>query len=287
MWTAVVEIVAPRDKGVATRVALAESDPAAYVKKHAKELRARGITKPVQRLPLVALLDGLEVIKRVALVDHRAAPEDVAWLLLGLRGTPKLPMACAKGIDDDDERPVDEILSVAAAAAKAKGLALVNMDTESDQYAIVVVPKDAAARLARAISLAGGRGAVITVKRAPDRTKGKKKTTAASRGPARAGTAMEIWPDASKDAPGTWRYFVRREDSRSLCTVFYPIAYDVHAGPLGGSSRSEKLTFESRTACTTAYLAYLGELERGGWEQLEAAEHQKASLGARASKKKR
>ncbi len=55
------ELLAPGVRAVAERVALAVEDPAAYVKKHARELGERGVTKPIPRLPLVALLDGIFV----------------------------------------------------------------------------------------------------------------------------------------------------------------------------------------------------------------------------------
>lgn len=266
-----VSKLAPDDAKAAARVALADDDASAYVAKHAKQLAERGITKPVPRLPFVALLDALEAGKRVALIDHRAAPADVVRAL-GTLKAPKATAGWAQHIVKNDDLDVETVLAAAAAAWEPKGIVLVNLDTTSDQLAIAAVPRDALAGIQEAAKQAKLRIAVVEAAAPPA------EAPAAAESPAR---AMETWPDATQDPPGTWRYFLLLEQKRSLCLVKYPVAYDVHASTLRGDSKPEKKAFASAAACTAAYLAHLAQLRADGWQQFDADEHAKALRAAR------
>jgi hypothetical protein len=267
-----VSVLAPGDTKAAARVTLAEEKPDAYVAKYTKDLAERGITKPVPNLAFVALLDALAAGKRVALIDHRAAPEDVLFALKPLKAPAKPTPGWARGIDPDDDRDPETVIAAAAHGYEARGVALLNLDTTSDQLAIVAVASDAVAAVKSAAKAAGVAIALIKPKplQAP--------APAARETPAR---AMETWPSAAEDPPGTWRYFLQLDEKRSLCLVKYVTAYDVHAHPLGSESTRDKRGFPDAATCTAAYLTHIEQLRADGWQQYEADEHAKALRGAR------
>ncbi len=83
-------LLAPGDAKVAAAVALATTDPTAYLAKYAARLRERAIDRVRPDLAWIALIDALGLAKRLAEIDHRAAYEDVTFAINRLASLPKL-----------------------------------------------------------------------------------------------------------------------------------------------------------------------------------------------------
>src|SRR3954467_8984844 len=60
-------LLSEEDEALSADVVQSVMDPVAYVCTHAKKLRLRGISKPIDGLPWIALIDGLE--KRGKLIE--------------------------------------------------------------------------------------------------------------------------------------------------------------------------------------------------------------------------
>lgn len=116
----------------------------AYVADHAQTLALRGITKPFARLYVVALADALLKLGVAVELDWNAGAEaahaGVAGLLATLPGDFALP-------------ETNPSLNTAAAVAQlrqrlaAKGLALMNLDIDSDAYVLLLIKKTAAGEI--------------------------------------------------------------------------------------------------------------------------------------------
>jgi hypothetical protein len=147
---AIAELIAPEETEVGDAVALAYDDPAAYVKRRAKQLGERGIVRPMKELPWIALVDELERVKRLASVDWKTSTEDLVWSLGKLVSLPKRAgrWAWAKRREDLDERDLVEVLEIVGERlAKEERLQLAHLDTGADEYELVVVDVTRAKRL--------------------------------------------------------------------------------------------------------------------------------------------
>ena len=262
------------DQALAKRVALALSDPKAFVARHAKTLAARGVSKPVPRLPLLVVLDGLEARKRVALIDWKTRAEDVVFALSRLRAPVKIDGGWMDAFDEDalDDLSTERVLQ-AIAAQLAPAVTMVNLDTESDQLAIVLVESADARAVLAGMRAVGHAAAAVKPKPLA------KPKPAAKRGGATPGTAMASWPRCDADAPNTWRYFVHREKLRSLCTRKWESAFEVMEAPAWSTSGSmDRREHASDAACRRAYVSHYASLEKDGWSQFSAEEHAKELL---------
>lgn len=278
------DLLSDGDALLRARLELVSRDPKRYVHEHARELGQRGVTKPIPRLPLIALLDGLDEAKRVALIDWKSPAEDVEHGLKGIR--PRMPFdwKWTKAFDEDDldDISTERVLRAAAAHAPPEK-ALINLDTTSDQFAIVVVDARHTRRIVGAMRSLGHPAAVITPK-ALGAPKPAKKSAGKS---AARGTPLAAWPDCSTDPFGTWRFFTNRETLRSTFTTKYGTAFDVMEGPSWSTDgKRDKRTFGDPALCTAAYVAFYRELKQGGWLQLTAEEHAKEVRSNAAAKKK-
>jgi hypothetical protein len=139
---------------VAGEVALAASDPARYRKKYAKRLADVVADVRARDLPLVALVEALAARGVLAEVDWKeAASEVLGWLeeIGGAAGRRALKAAHEWWLDD---RPTDEALVFFARLLEKDRLALVQIDKDSDSFALMIVP---AARVAKLERLGGAR----------------------------------------------------------------------------------------------------------------------------------
>jgi hypothetical protein len=279
-WLRLAELLAAGDDALRERLALAVTDPALYVQTHARELEERGVTKPIARLPLIALLDGLDAAKRVALLDWKSPAEDVQDELRALRPRVKIDWAWMKGFEEDelDDISTTRLLQAVAAHAPPK-IALVNLDTSSDQLAIAFVETSRVRPIITAMKAVGHPAEAIAAKAvAPP----KRSTKIPRRG-----TPLTSWPKCEKDAFGTWRYFMNRKTLRSLYLIKYTTAFDVMLGPSWSTNmKTEKRVSSTAARCTAAYVAFYAQLQRDGWLQL-TAEEQAKEVRANAAAKKR
>jgi len=143
---------------VAREVELAERDPAGYVRRFAKRLGDRDISKPVRQLPWIALVDGLIAARSGAEIDHR---ELVAKWLAELRRV--VPEAVRRALPSRKELEAlspatnDVLLDVVSDRLAEKGWVLVEIDLKHDAYPVAPVRARDAQALVKAARAAGGR----------------------------------------------------------------------------------------------------------------------------------
>lgn len=273
-WRKIVDLLAVGDRVLGERIGDALSDPKAFVARHAKALALRGVSKPTPRLPLLVLLDGLEAKKRVALIDWKSPAEDVVFALSRLRSPVKVDGRWMKAFDEDalDDLSTERVLQAIAAQIEPTAT-MVNLDTESDQFAIVLVERSHARALLAATSAVGHGAAVVKPK-----PLAKPKPAPKRRG-GTPGTPMEVWPPCEADEPNTWRYFVHREKLRSLCTRKWESAFEVMEAPAWSTSETtDRRAHTTAEACRRAYVAHYESLQKDGWSQFSAEEHAKELL---------
>lgn len=267
------ETLAPEATRVGARVRLAIEDPKQYLKTHGKQLALRGVTAPTPKLPFIALLDGLDADGRIALLDGKAPAEDVVARLRKLKSPVRADFSWADSLDYEslDELTTERVIEAVAARVEPPGIVLLNLDTGSDQYAIVMVHRSRVNITLAAMKAAGHPARIVAAKALADKPKPAPKRT-------RGGTALEEWPDCSTDPSNTWRYFIDVEGARSLCLRKWPQAFDVMLETLTAArgSKSEKKSFPTPRECASAYVEYYEQLQREGWQQYSAQEHAKA-----------
>lgn len=282
-WEELVERVGG-SRAVRTAVARAVDDPAGYVRAHARPLAERGVRAPVPHLPFLALLDALDAEGRVALVDHRAAAEDVVAALRASKPKRKLAWAWLEEHDEDalDDLGIARLLGAIAASALPPELALVNLDTRSDQLALVLVEAAGAPALLAAAKAVKHPAERIAPKalRAP---KARAKT-----GAAEGGAPMGEWPPCEADPPNSTRHFFHRERARSLWTRRWETAFDVMEGPAWEwSMERDQRELPTEEACGRAYAAFVRQLREAGWLQFTEDEAKRELFAHQAARKKK
>jgi hypothetical protein len=192
--------LAPRDASLVSKVTLAVEDASRYVKRHAKEMRLRGIKAPTADLPWIALIDALCDAGACAEVDWKEGRPEVFGAIRGLPKHPKGALAtAAKKIGDDDRSTWELLEIVGEEIATTTSVRLGSLDMHSDNYCLVVVAADDARAIAKHAKTAGyGALVVFTGKHLAEATKerlasAKKKLTA--------GRGKNL-PYASLPAPG-------------------------------------------------------------------------------------
>lgn len=281
-WTRLVAALGG-SRAVRAAVAQAVDDPAAYVRAHAETLHQRGVTAPIPELPFLALLDALDAEGRVALLDHRSASEDVVAALRASKPRRKLAWVWLEAHDEDalDDLGLERLLAAIAAEALPAELALVNLDTRSDQMAIVIVDADSVVEL-----LAAAKGVRYPAKRVAPRalSRPREKSAAAARG----GDAMSEWPSCEADPPNSSRHFFHRERGRSLWTRKWETAFDVMEGPAWEwAMDKDHRVFDTPEACARGYAAFVEELRAAGWLQFTEQQSRLELLAQQAARKKR
>lgn len=240
-------------------------------------------TAPIPELPFLALLDALDAEGRVALLDHRIGSGEGVAALRALKPKRKLAWAWLKGHDEDalDDLELERLLAAVAAEALPPELALVNLDTRSDQMAIVVVDADGVSEL-----LSAARGIRHPAKRVTPKALPKPKAKPVAT--ARSGLAMSDWPPCEADPSSTSRYFFHRERGRSLWTRKWETAFDVMEGPAWEwAMNKDHREFDSPEACARSYAAYVTEVRSAGWVQFSEEEARRELLAQQAARKRR
>lgn len=130
------------DPEVRRAVALAASDPAAFLDEHADVLADLGVADAAQIDPWLALIDALDDAGALAYLEGDDTGEELADALAGL------PRVFGSGVELDEVSDVDGSLAEAIAAADRllapRGLRLVYLDEGTDDVPLVAVPLDAA-----------------------------------------------------------------------------------------------------------------------------------------------
>ncbi len=155
-WLKLGDLLAAGDRKVRERLELALTDGALYVREHAQELFERGVTKPIPKLPLIALLDGLDAANRVALLDWKSPAHDVRAALGALRPRVKIDWAWMKPFEEEelDDISTERLLHAVAAHVPPK-IALVNLHTGSDELAIAFVEASRVRQIVAAMKAVG------------------------------------------------------------------------------------------------------------------------------------
>ncbi len=285
------EVIAPKAAEVRAAVALAYDDPAAYVKRRAKELRERSITEATTDLPWIALVDELERVKRLASVDWKTSMEDLVWSLGKLVSLPRRAgrWAWAKKREDLDERDLVEVLEIVGERiAKEERLQLAHLDTGADEYELVIVDVKRAKRLVE-LGKRAGYGDIDLFTGSDlagfERERVEKKEAAARK---------------AKADPNRQRNFVH-PDGRVWITVgssWWPTDHpDQHfavytqVGKLGYSTHSnrnhEKQIFRSVAEYRRVHVAAIEAHLAEGFEELETPEYGKRDVAAQRARKRK
>lgn len=143
-----IEELAPNDPSLLDEVRLAVEDTADYVRRFRDRLALCGISKPEPGLPWIALVDGLAERSRLAEFDWREDPGDVLEGLDDILGEDSLDWDSIL-TEDDEELPCGELLQRVARHLRARGLALVCLDIQSDCYPVLAVPIERLERVQR------------------------------------------------------------------------------------------------------------------------------------------
>ena len=189
----------------------------------------------------------------------------------------KVDWGWVSSVDPDElgEVSTERFLQAVAAQLDHAKLALLNLDTGSDQFAVIAIEPSLEKGVLTIMKNAGYAAARIAAK--PLVTKAK---PVAKR--ARGGSPLSEWPDCKDDPSNTWRYFIHPERELSRCLRKWPQAFDIMEGPATSTStRTEKKSFVTAAQCTQAYVEYYEALKQEGWLQFTAQEHAK-ELRARA-----
>ena len=139
------------DARLCRAVEAAVDDPTAYFERAATALAHR-VAEPVTDLGWLVLIDGLERTGRIAELDWKEDPEDIAVALRGM-----VPRRAWKAIAGLGGATCPEYLARATRALHGHRLALVWLDANSDSYPIAVVETGDLARVVRLANRAGYR----------------------------------------------------------------------------------------------------------------------------------
>src|SRR5262245_46139417 len=135
---ALIEIartLAPR--ATSTQVALAATNPAAYIAKHRARLADRSIDKPYAGLPWIALVDALIAAQACIEMDWKTDAENVAWALGKITTPVKVPAKVRAAIEhESDDRSTWELLELAGTALRPHGVQLAYLDISSDSFCL-------------------------------------------------------------------------------------------------------------------------------------------------------
>jgi len=130
------------DESLSADVALSEINPVAYVRAHAKELRRRGISKPIDGLPWIALIDGLEKKGKLIELDWKESGEMFVQAVIKLLENEKAPgqaRAALNSINVQGSKKVADILAQIDQILAPYGYGIVLIDIYADSYPIALV----------------------------------------------------------------------------------------------------------------------------------------------------
>jgi uncharacterized protein DUF6630 len=132
------------DEALSENVVLSEIDPIAYVSAHAEELRRRGINKPKDGLPWIALIDGLENRGKLIELDWKESGEmfvRAARRLLENRNSPKQARDAFSSIKVQESMKVVDILDRIDQILTPYEYSIVMIDIHSDCYPIALTQR--------------------------------------------------------------------------------------------------------------------------------------------------
>ena len=233
-------------------VVLALDDPETYVRKHAKALAERRVTKPRDDLAWIALVDALAAAKKLVEIDVHTEAEEVVAAVRQLA-----PRGSFGRASYDEDLSTAEVLETIGKELAAKDLSLAHIDLENDSLALVVLPS-ATIESAFAVAPRDGIGALRPFT-------GAGLGAATKQRHARAATrAEELAPPANK-----WRGFLREEDgvTHGFALQLGERAIDVDEGVLGKTEASE-LTFKTPDEARARATELLSERRARGFAEV-------------------
>lgn len=243
---------------------LALDEPEAYVKKYAKRLAERAITKPKANLAWIALVDALAGKKRLAEIDHATFAEDAAFALEKLVTLPKKKnrFDWDDDLDEPEDLSTEDFLGMTTKHLAADKVALVMLDMQSDAFPIVVV---AAKAVAKVTSLAKKAGYV-----------------AKAIAPLEAAADSEDDREEDDSVP-EWRIFVRGQDTWAIKQGATQLMIDV--GPLGGSTKMTSMSLGAGKVAAEAKRQIAAKVAEG-FAEVSQKEYERLEAQAPKSKKK-
>lgn len=137
------------DEVLSDKVVLSELDPIAYVGAHTNELSLRGISKPKEGLPWVALIDGLESSGKLIELDWKESGEmfvRAVKILLKNDYSPEQAREALSSMDSinvQDSLKVVDVLHQIEQTLAPYGYSIVMIDIHSDCYPIALVQRQA------------------------------------------------------------------------------------------------------------------------------------------------
>jgi hypothetical protein len=265
---ALADLLSDGDESVRVQVQLALDEPAAYLKKYAKRLAERAITKPKPNLAWIALVDGLASKKRLAEIDHSTFAEDAAFALEKLATLPKKKnrFDWVDDLDDPEDLSTEDFLGMTAKRLAAEKLALVMLDMQSDAFPIVVVAAKAVAKVASLAKDAGYMAKAIDPLDAPADEDDDQEDD-----------------DDEDDSVPEWRIFVRGQDTWAIKQGATQLMID--AGPLGGSTKMSSMSLGAGKVAAEAKKQIASKVAEG-FAEVSQKEYERLEAEATKSKKK-
>lgn len=149
------QLLSPEDASLTKEVLQSAIMPNDYIKQFADKLLQRGIVKPINSLPWIALVDGLQRRKRLIELDWKEYPDRfitvVSELLPEVEAGQKAREALHSLKAQDDEQPY-EILHRIDKVLHAYNFSLMIIDINADCYPLCIIPQkdyDSAEKLAQ------------------------------------------------------------------------------------------------------------------------------------------
>ena len=130
------------DEFLSADVVLSEIDPVAYVRAHAKELRRRGISNPIDGLPWIALIDGLEKKGKLIELDWKESGEMFVQAVIKLLENEKAPEQERDALNSINVRGLKKVADILAQIDQKmapSGYGIVLIDIYADCYPIALV----------------------------------------------------------------------------------------------------------------------------------------------------
>ncbi len=140
------------DKQLADEVALSEADPSRYIEFHSENLRYRGVTKPVDGLVWIALVDSLQRRHKLVEIDWKEGPTEFTRAAARMLGTAPDWKKIVDSLDDLNwfgSEKVPEIIRRINQAVSGFGHAVFIIDLASDSYPMSVMRRTVAEKVVK------------------------------------------------------------------------------------------------------------------------------------------
>lgn len=131
------------DESLSEDVALSEKNPDAYVKVHAEELKNRGIHEPIDGLPWIALIDGLEKNGKLIELDWKESSKEFVEAILKLSAKEESAAQIRDSLTSiqiEDSAKVSENLERINEALKPFDYNVIMIDIRADCYPLTLIP---------------------------------------------------------------------------------------------------------------------------------------------------